>query len=530
MALDAVEVTTEVWLTCATHALSTETEEVMGLLLGDIAYGLDAAATAHVWAAAPQTRSDRRKDRVETNPEQLAAATAQAEISSTRMRLCRSSVAATNAGCALPPIGPPTTRHDYLDNGAQAISRHRANNARHRLVPQPPAHHCLPIAHVRTQGMYQMMDDGFVGLIFSCFSEDSNKVGRIQATAFQSEPKRKSTAGLRLPSSNIILYPGAGPAAASPPRRSLSPISTSLRSSDPTESDGDVAVLGGSQLGDQAQPTDISFTDALRVGDTSDAELSASFQEAVHRSNMDASEAEFVCKEVPLRVVKKAQRRGAQEQLALWPLVSLQRILFAEEQAAYKAAMAQSVRKSDMHAIAVMHHNATYQASLCKLMEFCLVPMLSTLWDRQQQNVLRLALLQAEAAELQDMAASHSLDALAPQAPGAVLVHYPITAGLTPPSSPPQPMLPAFGGFPPQPLHDLDALPFQPAALTKRPAGVGFQPMSSPKPISAKPRVSNCWLPLGRYSPICDYVQSGATVRGQEEAPQGTEWVWVPAR
>ena len=36
---------------------------------------------ALIWSAAPQTRSDRRKDRVETNPEQLAAASAQAEIS-----------------------------------------------------------------------------------------------------------------------------------------------------------------------------------------------------------------------------------------------------------------------------------------------------------------------------------------------------------------------------------------------------------------------------------------------------------------
>lgn len=26
----------DVWLTCVTHALSTETEEIMGLLLGDI--------------------------------------------------------------------------------------------------------------------------------------------------------------------------------------------------------------------------------------------------------------------------------------------------------------------------------------------------------------------------------------------------------------------------------------------------------------------------------------------------------------
>eukprot|EP00850_Spirogloea_muscicola_P019606 SM000195S05253 [mRNA] locus=s195:77747:82044:+ [translate_table: standard] len=466
MALAAVEVTTEVWLTCATHALSTETEEVMGLLLGDIAYGPDAAATAHVWAAAPQTRSDRRKDRVETNPEQLAAATAQAErLSATTGR---------------------TTR---------VIGWYHS----HPHITVFPSH-----VDVRTQGMYQMMDDGFVGLIFSCFSEDSNKVGRIQATAFQSEPKRKSTAGSRLPSSNIILYPGAGPTAASPPRRSPSPISTSPLSSDPTESDGDVAVLGGSQLGDQAQPTDISFTDALRVGNTSDAELSASFQEAVHRSNMDASEAEFVCKEVPLRVVKKAQRPGAQEQLALWPLVSLQRILFAEEQAAYKAAMAQSMS---------------------------LVPMLSTLWDRQQQNVLRLALLQAEAAELQDMAASHSLAALAPQAPGAVLVHYPIRAGLTPPSSPPQPMLPAFGGFPPQPLHDLDAFPFQPAAETKRPAGVGFhQPMSSPKPISAKPRVSNMLAAALRVHSLMQLFQVSSNRRWPRGSSEGNEWVWVPAK
>lgn len=30
------------------------------------------------------------------------------------------------------------------------------------------------LADVRTQAMYQMMDQGFVGLIFSCFIEDKN--------------------------------------------------------------------------------------------------------------------------------------------------------------------------------------------------------------------------------------------------------------------------------------------------------------------------------------------------------------------
>jgi hypothetical protein len=36
MSLTKVVVTPEVWLSMATHALTTEAEEVMGLLLGDI--------------------------------------------------------------------------------------------------------------------------------------------------------------------------------------------------------------------------------------------------------------------------------------------------------------------------------------------------------------------------------------------------------------------------------------------------------------------------------------------------------------
>jgi BRCA1/BRCA2-containing complex subunit 3 len=38
------------------------------------------------------------------------------------------------------------------------------------------------------------LDPGFVGLIFSCFSEDAGKVGRIQAIAFQSQDGRRKTA------------------------------------------------------------------------------------------------------------------------------------------------------------------------------------------------------------------------------------------------------------------------------------------------------------------------------------------------
>lgn len=39
MALTGVKMTEEVWLACLSHALSTEKEEIMGLLLGDIQVG-----------------------------------------------------------------------------------------------------------------------------------------------------------------------------------------------------------------------------------------------------------------------------------------------------------------------------------------------------------------------------------------------------------------------------------------------------------------------------------------------------------
>lgn len=44
--------------------------------------------------------------------------------------------------------------------------KHRPNLAKKLLVP----------VDVRTQRMYQMLDPGFVGLIFSCFNEDGIKV------------------------------------------------------------------------------------------------------------------------------------------------------------------------------------------------------------------------------------------------------------------------------------------------------------------------------------------------------------------
>lgn len=38
---------------------------------------------------------------------------------------------------------------------------------------------CPPYSDVSTQGQYQMMDEGFVGLIVSCFVQDAAKRGQV---------------------------------------------------------------------------------------------------------------------------------------------------------------------------------------------------------------------------------------------------------------------------------------------------------------------------------------------------------------
>ncbi|PKU37303.1 lys-63-specific deubiquitinase brcc36 [Limosa lapponica baueri] len=99
---------------------------------------VDTSRIVHIHSVIILRRSDKRKDRVEISPEQLSAASTEAEIS-------------FGGGSSKP-------------------------------------------ANVRTQAMYQMMDQGFVGLIFSCFIEDKNtKTGRILYTCFQSIQAQKSS-------------------------------------------------------------------------------------------------------------------------------------------------------------------------------------------------------------------------------------------------------------------------------------------------------------------------------------------------
>ncbi|NXH38859.1 BRCC3 deubiquitinase, partial [Dicaeum eximium] len=196
MAVQAVHLEADAFLVCLNHALSTEKEEVMGLCIGEVppaegrprggaaggaAYAgcglrgaVDTSRIVHIHSVIILRRSDKRKDRVEISPEQLSAASTEAEISFSRdsSRLA-SAVLAEMTGRPMRVVG---WYHS------------------HPHITVWPSH-----VDVRTQAMYQMMDQGFVGLIFSCFIEDKNtKTGRILYTCFQSVQAQKSSEGLHL--------------------------------------------------------------------------------------------------------------------------------------------------------------------------------------------------------------------------------------------------------------------------------------------------------------------------------------------
>ncbi|CAA7060735.1 unnamed protein product [Microthlaspi erraticum] len=392
MSLTRVNMSEDVWLTCLTHALSTETEEIMGLLLGDIEYSKNGSATAVIWGASPQSRSDRQKDRVETNPEQLAAASAKADISfSFKLKMLLNSFSI-----------------DLIRKGKMTISTGRTTRVigwyhSHPHITVLPSH-----VDVRTQAMYQLLDTGFIGLIFSCFSEDASKVGRIQVIAFQSSDGKPNTPpkplSLRLANKDSVVDLESSLSSSD----SIFQSSSSARGDNPEQ---DTATGGGrvSDFGDffvnnaEANTMGRDVTSgSYSSGNLSSSvvgidpmDMSESMQEAMLRSNMETSGVGYVRKEVPLHVLPTSTLVQLNSPLASFK--DLQRVLYEEERAAYHQSLLQNTRAGKVHPLAFIHNTSSYQASMCKLIEYCLSPAINALQDRVRENKIRLAMLMDEA-------------------------------------------------------------------------------------------------------------------------------------
>ncbi|XP_057772649.1 uncharacterized protein LOC130992140 [Salvia miltiorrhiza] len=392
MSLTSVKMSEDVWLTCLTHALSTETEEIMGLLLGDIQSSKNGNVTALIWGALPQPRSDRQKDRVETNPEQLTAASVHAE----RMT--------TETGTTTRVIG---WYHS------------------HPHITVLPSH-----VDVRTQAMYQLLDSGFIGLIFSCFSEDAQKVGRIQVIAFQSMDGKQGHMMKPLSLTPVL-------------KSAIIDVESSMSSSDnaiavfgsskgetmeqdtgdseaagrASKGSGKSPRLGGFFANANAKTGNNSHANSLNdaIHDLDPMDMTEGMQEAMHLSNLEMSGAEYIRKEIPLHVLPTSSLLSLDSPLSSF--TNLQRVLYEEEKTAYNQAMAQNTRDSKVHPLSFIHHTSTYKSSMCKMIEYCLSPAMTVLQDRLRENEIQLNLLVEEASLLESEVSRGSPSNSSPRSP-----------------------------------------------------------------------------------------------------------------
>ncbi|GBF93917.1 hypothetical protein Rsub_06166 [Raphidocelis subcapitata] len=323
MSLSRVVITPEVFLACTAHALSTEDEEVMGLLLGDV-QGPPEAPVAVIWRAVPQIRTDRRKDRVETSPEQMAAATALADQLT------------TSTGVRTRTIG-------WFHS--------------HPHITVLPSH-----VDVHTQAMYQLLEPGFVGLIFSVFNRDAaTKAHSVSATAFQSLPA------------------GAG--------------------------GGGGDGLEGMGSGELAA-FDSETRDAIRAAAVAESLA------AVAGGRSDA----WTRKEVPLAIAPCGATPGA----CLGDYATVQALLLREEQTAHEARRAgggggstSGRNQGAATLLARVHDAGVHAASLCQLAEGSIAPALAALRGlaaqvdlQRRQLAEEERTLTARAAELEAAAAA----------------------------------------------------------------------------------------------------------------------------
>ena len=76
-----VEIGNDAYASCFCHALSTEHEEIMGLLIGtfDVSTVSSSAVVCKIFMSMVLIRSDKRKDRVEISFDAMAGVAAQVE-------------------------------------------------------------------------------------------------------------------------------------------------------------------------------------------------------------------------------------------------------------------------------------------------------------------------------------------------------------------------------------------------------------------------------------------------------------------
>ena len=143
-----VNITVDAYSSCLNHALLTESEEVMGLLLGNVQYSNDDGLIINIFSTICLTRKCKAKDRVEFDEIQISKAS---EIADMMSKENKTEVNVVGWYHSHPKITIPPSQVDL--------------NTQYSQQYQGP----------------------FVGLILSCFDSDNSNTNKIKLTAFQAK-------------------------------------------------------------------------------------------------------------------------------------------------------------------------------------------------------------------------------------------------------------------------------------------------------------------------------------------------------
>ncbi|CAB3380351.1 Hypothetical predicted protein [Cloeon dipterum] len=152
-----VTINSDVFWVCEDHALSTEREEIMGLLMGCESNGV-----IEISAIKMLERSDKRKDRVEISTNQLVSAAEEAE-----------------------------SLKEKLGRDMRVVGWYHS----HPHITVLPS-----VVDIRTQASYQQMEPSFVGLIFSVFpgQDGAKETQQLKVICFQSYGESKVEVDLEI--------------------------------------------------------------------------------------------------------------------------------------------------------------------------------------------------------------------------------------------------------------------------------------------------------------------------------------------
>ena len=157
MPIGTVYLHSDTYLACLNHALSTEKEEIMGLLLGHV-NDQESPSKSYIESVVILQRSDRKADRCEISPEQLIDATKEAERLS------------NDLGRNIRVIGWYHS-HPHIT----VWPSHVGTTVRESVKMVHLSKFQFVFKDLRTQMDYQGMDSDFIGLIFSVFREQNNE-------------------------------------------------------------------------------------------------------------------------------------------------------------------------------------------------------------------------------------------------------------------------------------------------------------------------------------------------------------------